>query len=515
MKKLLLTTSLLLSMGASASQGWSWYPAATSQASSFTQTKELADKSTQTRQVTVAVGDWTDTGGLFNCSRWSPDAADMPGGSSFEQTRTCDKHFFRNFTYTAGGSRIHLRVEWKKESFDQNRTSNSGEADYIVRTENSSTGWVPDSGASSCTDWVPSRDSIGYGKPFNQTRKCTVAEKNTSVTFEYWASGNITTTPEIVDTRSSEEQETRATTGTGGDSDWIWDRVEYGVWNQENGFGSLSCGTFVYPPDKYSDFVVNRICTEPQVRTVYDVYVNFESQFCDEDPREYTCPSRKEKYVELEPEYRSHEVQDSVNVDVIMSDWANTSEIYDCSAWSPSVSGRTSTFTQTKSCKQDQERTREYEVTIREFSSEDEGDLGGPVPESITEIVYSTVDSQTVSRTENRTIYVDSESESKFETSSMSSTQAKQECQASNPELEVLTATGGTYSQQFLRNKYDYYRNFNYDPREGSEYSGLEGTWYANWRFVSKIIATAPSCTYKYKDIDCNPKDRDTICRIE
>lgn len=501
MKKILLATSLLMSMGAYSAQDWSWYPAATSQADSFVQKKELEDKTEITRNVTVSSTDWIDTGGLFECSDWSPDAADMPGGSAFNQDRTCEKHFFKEFTYTAGGAQIHFRVEWKKEPFNQSRSYSGGEQDYIVRSETVSTGWLPDGDYSSCTDWAVPRSSVGNGKPFNQTRTCTVAEKNTTVVYAYWASGAITTESEVIDRRSSEEQETRATTGTGGDSDWIWDRTEYGVWQQDNGSGSLSCGGFDYPTDKTTDFVAYRTCTEPQVRRVYDVYVQFEP-FCDDEMiKEGFCSPNgpREKYVELEPEYRSHTVQDSVNVDVVVGNWINDGAKYDCGSWSPAFIPQTYTqFTQTKSCKQNQKRSRRYDVTVRDFSQEDIDDLGYE-PENLVETVYSTTDTQTVSVNETRQVYTDKNNEEKYEYANMSTTQARIEC--ARPNATVVSATGGKYRQLFRRSVYDYYLNILYnDYTRDVEYVNYQTSYTTNWSFISKTVWEAPSCTYELDD---------------
>jgi hypothetical protein len=505
MKKLLIATGIMLSLNASASQDWSWFPAATSQMSGFTQSKENDDKTISTRSVAVAISAWVDTGGRYDCTEWFPNAADMPGGASFSQTRDCQKHSFREFIYSAGGQNLHKRVEWKKEGMTDDRTSNGGEMDFIINSTTSTTGWLTDSAASNCTSWTPDVASIGNGKSFVQTRACDIVEKNTTVIYDYWKSGQITIQSEDVQTRNSTTNETQSATGASGDPSWIYDRTEYSSWEQDNGAQSVSCGGFVYPEDKVSDFVSSRTCDEAQVRQVYDVFVNRDSWDVGfEDPND--CPKCNygpiEKRVVMEPEYRAHAVVDTLNVDVVTESWVDIDAEYDCSSWTPDFLGMTSSLTQTKSCKQNQERRRYYQIVSYDYDGDFDDDRYGGKPIPSYTVVYNTKDSQVSNKTQTRSIYVQATTSYKYESVNMTSSEARAVCVSSSGGREVLSSSGGTYNTRFSKGDYGYFLAYNYY----SGYVNNVGNHSKDWEYHSKSVLAYPSCTFKRLIDDCSTK---------
>lgn len=489
MKKLIIATGMMLSLNASAGQEWSWFPAATSQMEGFQQHKENENKDEKPLErsvdVTFTLPEWVDSGGRYDCTEWSPRAEDMPGGAVFDQSRTCDKHSFKQWIYSADGQQLHKRIEWKKESLSDDRSSDAGEMDYVTHSTTSTTGWLVNSESSNCTAWSPATSSIGQGKPFVQTRDCDIVEKNITVIYDHWESGRISVQSENEQTRNSSQSEANDTKGTSGDSGWIYDRTEYGAWQE--GDEALSCGTFVYPTDKTTDFVTQRSCDEPEVRNVHDVYINtenFEDRF--EDPND--CPSCNfgdiEKRVAMEPETRIHTVIDSQNVDVVLQAWQNDGLEYDCTNWSPNYIGRTYSITQTSSCKQNQKRRRYYQVILQNFSELDLNDLGYVNP--TVKIVYDTTDEQTVNTTKTRSITTVGTISYSSGISGMNYYQARSICLSNAAGRTYESSSGGSYRRYYYRYVYNYYLN-------GSNVGNYSG----NLVNYQTILNANPTCIYK------------------
>ncbi|WP_017190665.1 hypothetical protein [Vibrio harveyi] len=65
----------------------------------------------QTRTIAVTVSDWSNSGGVYSCSSWSPDTGSVASGTGFTQTRSCKQMQVRTWSYKDGTTVVTTRPE--------------------------------------------------------------------------------------------------------------------------------------------------------------------------------------------------------------------------------------------------------------------------------------------------------------------------------------------------------------------------------------------------------------------
>lgn len=126
----------------------SWTPAATTQTSDFIQSRtyiqhqsktwtykadgaEISTRvenravanQTETQTVEVSWTPWVDSGSVFNCGSWTPDATTIANGQSFTQNRNCSKNQTRNRTYKIGSTVVTTQIETNTVSTTQSQSA--------------------------------------------------------------------------------------------------------------------------------------------------------------------------------------------------------------------------------------------------------------------------------------------------------------------------------------------------------------------------------------------------------
>ncbi|HFG1572453.1 TPA: hypothetical protein ACGFXZ_001423 [Vibrio cholerae] len=132
----------------------SWDPAIVNQTSNFTQSRSYKQNQTryeqkqqknavtgeirsvgeqqtnnrildlsETRTITVSVSGWSNSGGVYSCSGWSPSPSTVASGTGFTQTRSCSQIQVRTWSYKDGSSLVTTRPENKTISVNQTQTA--------------------------------------------------------------------------------------------------------------------------------------------------------------------------------------------------------------------------------------------------------------------------------------------------------------------------------------------------------------------------------------------------------
>jgi hypothetical protein len=279
---------------------------------------------------------WSNTGGHYNCDAWNPNVNTIDYGQSFTQSRDCDQNQKRN---------VEIR---EKDSFsNQVKTVNTVEEQRTIKESESKssvgtrrdwqstsptyTDWVDSGSHHSFSTWSPEPNSQTSAFTQNrdvkqpQSREEQPREKD-SITGDYRNSGST-----ITHNRDIDEIESRTVS------------VDYSTWSNttKTGYSSWSPA----PDTQASDFTQSRNFTQNQTRN-----------------RIYTANN---SVLHTATENRGVSSQsESRVVNVSWTSWKDTGGHYDCGAWTPATNtvGFGTTYTQTRTCKQSQERDRIYKA---------------------------------------------------------------------------------------------------------------------------------------------------------
>ena len=285
----------------------------------------------ESRNVDVNVTSWSDVGGHYNCDAWSPLPETVDVYQSFTQTRECDQNQTRRWSYDASGSEIHAR--------NGARTIQETESQAAVGTKRD---WQPTS--STFTSWTDSgaHHTFGTWSPapsaqtanFTQTRSVKQPQTRMEQKRELDAvSGEIRNVgAEIEHQRDIDETETRTVS------------VSYTGWTDTTRDSYSSWSPVANA--QTSTFTQTRTYSQNQTR---DRIYKADGATLKTVTETQTLTSRSE----------------SRTVTVSWSGWIDGGSHYDCGAWSPATNtiGYGVSFTQTRSCKQDQTRNRTYSAS--------------------------------------------------------------------------------------------------------------------------------------------------------
>ena len=284
-----------------------------------TETGDRSVPSTQSRTVTVNAGDWKATGN-HSFSAYSP----APGSrtASYTQTRSYKQDQARTWTYTAGGSELHSRVQTQTVDKTQSRTNTMNGLEY------GAWGAYTNTGATSCGDFspVPSTQT----DTFTQSKGCTTPQKRERDIFYTWAYSSNTFKETGVETRDAGSTQTRSVS------------VSWTGWANNGDVNSCS-GWSPSPGSRTTSYTQTRTCTQPQLRH-RDYYVGSTRIARKNETRNITVTQSRTNKME----------------GIAYGSWSSYSNDggLSCGGYSPSIGGQTADFTQSRDCDQKQKRTR-------------------------------------------------------------------------------------------------------------------------------------------------------------
>ncbi len=380
------------------------------------------------RLVSVNNSAWTNSGDVYNCSTWSPETSTVDEDQNFTQERVCEQNQNREWTYSANGTTLDTRTEGRTINVNEDRVvsgtkpvwvatsptygdwANVGSRNYVenwnpavanqtndfnqsrdytqeqerirnnrevrpatgaIRTVSQTTetqtingtatrtvtvtngNWSNSSAIYSCSGWTPAPSTVDEDETFTQSRTC---QQDQERTWTYKVGS--TTIDTRVEDRTVDRNQTQVVSGT--NPVWVATDPTYTAWTD---FGSRSYIGNWSPvaSNQTNDFVQSRDYNQGQERTRN----NREIRPATGDIR--TVSTTRETQTVTRTATRS--------VEVTADGWSNSSGIYSCSAWTPATStvDEDETFTQSRTCQQDQERTWTYKVGSTTINTRVEG----------------------------------------------------------------------------------------------------------------------------------------------
>jgi hypothetical protein len=321
---------------------------------------------------------WMDVSGLYDCDDWMPEPNSQLHGSTFTQSRNCSKDQERVravFDVWHSGKETKNRNEYEEKTINfEDSQIQIGLKDYILSTTvNNWSLWTNINNHYDCSSWSPNVSTIDYGESFTQTRDCLQNQERTRDIFDNWkVAGSIFNRTEK-DEQIITEQESQSAIGTKN----IIISVSYGSWSSWSNDGSkYSCGSYtpnVNTVNHGTTFTQTGTCKQNQekVRDVFDVY--------SDGSKIKTGVERDNQIINI-----SHSKNAVGTKDYIIgtlygswSSWTNSGNVHTCSSYSPNVNtvNHGTTFTQSRSCKQNQSRSRtvynDWKVGVHTYKSTD------------------------------------------------------------------------------------------------------------------------------------------------
>ena len=418
-----------------------WSPSANGQTSSFTQTRSytqdqertisereenqltgairVVNSTTETqtitgqesRNVSVSVGSWSNTGSTFSCGEWTPAANTAYETQDVEQTRVCSQSQERTYSYSNG----ETYTETQTISVTEERTV-EGTQPLWVDIANDVSDWTNSGSRNYTSAWNP--DIVGQTSDFTQTRSYTQDQERTiSEREENQLTGAVRVVSSTTETQTITGQESRDVTV----SETAWQNVgsvfSCSAWSPETNTvdegqtftQSRDClqeqeKTYTYSANSSTigSMTINRdtqVTETRQATGTNPVWVSISSTnsgWVNEGSRVYTSawlPDATNQTSDFQQERSYNQdqtfteyvreqnqttgeiriVEEIVTprtiqgfeqrlVTVSEGEWVNDGGVYSCGAWSPALGGQTSDFTQTRSCSQDQTKTYTYSV---------------------------------------------------------------------------------------------------------------------------------------------------------
>jgi hypothetical protein len=324
-------------------------------------TEEQTISGVESRVVSVTIGAWVDTGSTFSCGAWTPAANTAYETQDVEQTRVCSQSQERVYSYNNGES----YTETQTVSVTEERTV-EGTQPLWVDISNDVSDWANVGSRSYTSSWEP--NIIGQTSDFTQTRSYTQEQERTiSEREENQLTGDIRVVNSTTEEQTISGVESRVVS------------VTIGAWNDTG--SAFSCGAWT-----------------PAANTAYETQDVEQTRVCSQSQERTYSYSNGETYTETQiinvTEERTVEGTQPLWVDIAndVSDWTNVGGRNYTSAWTPSATGQTSDFTQTRSYTQEQERT---------ISEREENQLNGDI-----RVVNSTTETQTINGEESRNVTV-------------------------------------------------------------------------------------------------------------
>jgi hypothetical protein len=304
---------------------------------------------------------WSNSGSHYGCGAWSPTVDSKPLGEAFNQTRDCSQNQVRQrdiYNVWKSGAETLKQIEPGSQTISETETrSATGTKDYISGSRNGSwSAWTNDGAVFDCSVWSPDVSTVNLLQTFTQSRTCSQKQKNDRNIYDVWASGTETLNRNETGSQTISVTQSQSATGA---KDYVTG-VAYGSWSAWANSGSpFSCGTWspaVTTVNLGDAFTQSRICTQTQthVRDVFDVYRS--------GVQMKTGTESGSQNISVTQNQAATGTKDYITGtrDGAWGAWANTGSAYACGAWLPALNtvNLGSSFTQTRYCSQDQQRSR-------------------------------------------------------------------------------------------------------------------------------------------------------------
>jgi len=293
-------------------------------------------------------GAWSNDGQAYNCTAWTPASSTVDLDKSYTQSRDCSQKQTRTqtiYNVWKSGAKTEKTTNSESQVISVPETqSATGSKDYIVGTSTKAwSPWVNSGAQHSCGDFGPApKDQTAN---FTQTQSCSQDQVREREIYNVWKSGK-----ETLKTTEPDAQTIGKTNSRSVSVSWTsWTNsgtpTGCGAWSPEQSTVNLG-----------ESFTQSRTCSQSQVRN--RVYKSGSSTLLT-TPEPKSVSINESRTVSGTKDYIS-------GVDYsAWSSWSDVGGAHSCGAWSPVPSSVNlgETFTQTRSCKQDQSASRNvYDV---------------------------------------------------------------------------------------------------------------------------------------------------------
>jgi hypothetical protein len=309
---------------------------------------------------------WKDVGSEFNCTSWTPNVNTIDYGLTFEQSMDCSQNQERNkdiYTVYDTGAEVYEKTVTESQTITNNYTQDAIGTRNFKDTQRIGdwTSWINTNTHYDCDTWTPNVNTIDSGTTFTQTRNCKQDQERERNIYDVWADGTETLNSVEKETKTITEQESQSATGTKN----IIESERAGSWGTWSDTGShYDCDTWTPSPstiDYGESFTQTRDCSQNQIRSrnVYDVWTDGSETLNRVETENQTISEQESQSAVGTKNFKDTERADP------WSNWTDVNGHYDCGDWSPETNtiNYGQSFTQTRSCKQDQTRNRDvYDV---------------------------------------------------------------------------------------------------------------------------------------------------------
>jgi hypothetical protein len=308
---------------------------------------------TESRVVATSYTQWVNDGENHSCLTWTPAQNTIPWGQSFEQTRGCLEPEIRDRVYIAQATELSREIERRNVAVSEVQ-QNTGNDDFITKTESDTPPAWADFGTKTCDVWTPEPSTVWDDETFTQTRECTIGQERNVSYFDYWASGAPRTENRVE--REAQVRDFSEDKEVSGEK-VLWSATSDNVTPYADsgfaGYTSWSPATST----QTSSFVQARTKTQPQSRTRYT--------------REVSLRDGSFQNTSSTTENRNDVSGESRTVTIGSTGYVNYGSATGCGGYSPSTStvdyGRN--FTQTGSCTQPTRNTYSFSTGGSHYKS--------------------------------------------------------------------------------------------------------------------------------------------------
>jgi hypothetical protein len=304
---------------------------------------------------------WSNSGGIYGCSTWSPSRGSVNLDEPYAQTRSCSLGQVSKrdiYNVWKSGNKTLLRTENRAQTIPVPQSQQmTGTRDYITTTETRDwSGWSNSGSAGGCAGWSPNPNTVNLDASFRQSRTCSQGQVSSRDIYYVWKSGDKTRsstqsrTQNVAVTQYNSEVGTRDyVTGSGA--------TAWSGWSNSGGAGG--CAGWSPSPSSVNldaSFTQSNRCSQGQVssRDIYNVWKSGR-----------TTPSSTESRTDSVPVTLYNPAvgtRDYVTGSGAggWSGWSNSGSPEGCSEWSPSKNSINLyvLFKQTRSCSQLQVASR-------------------------------------------------------------------------------------------------------------------------------------------------------------
>ena len=380
-----------------------------------TETQTVNGQESRNVVVNNTTSGWTDVGGIYGCSDWTPPSDDFYDNQMVDQTRECSQDQENVFTYVVDGNVIETRTETQTNPVYQEQTV-SGTNPLFEGIESSISSWTNVGSRNYSGSWSP--DVTGQTSNFQQTRPYT-QEKERTISERV----RNKQTGEIVVTGTSKETDivsgigTRTVSVTSTSWQNVGSTFECKNWSpapsdkpdgqvytqtgdclqkQQKTYTYTASGTTIgsMTIDRDQPVTDTRSATGTNPNLVWTStspsYGSWQNdgarsygswspaattQTSDfPQTRSYSQPVERAIYIRernvVTGAYRTIRTEYESDVDTgtqnrtvyVTSNTVNVGSLNNCSAWSPAIDGQTSNFTQNRLCDQNTQTTYSFNI---------------------------------------------------------------------------------------------------------------------------------------------------------